>query len=426
MMPASSATGNKTPPKEAATSASATGSLIIPQIAIAVFTETEELARTAEAAASDRRLQRTRLTVHGGGLPAAIELYGKGPTPNLIIVETTAENAALFAGLNALADVCLTSTKVIVIGHRNDITLYRELIEQGIHEYVVAPLDVMSLIATIGRLYKSAGAQKLGKVCAFFGARGGVGSSTVAHNTAWSLASSFDSDVLLIDMDLPFGTAGLDFNIEAAQGVMEAISDADRLDDVLLERIMTQRGERLSILTPPLALTNAYDLRETDFNGLIDIARSSARLTILDLPHMWTAWVKRLLTDADDVVITAAPDLANMRNVKGVIEFLRSTRPHDSPPKLVLNQIGIPKRPEIKAPAFATAVALEPCLRIPFDPALFGNAANDGRMIGETSARSPVARSFDELAHSLISGKAVSRPARKGINALAARLVGRR
>ncbi|MCQ8784103.1 AAA family ATPase [Mangrovibrevibacter kandeliae] len=383
-------------------SETAPGSIVIPQITIGAFCETSGVANAAGAAASDRRMQRTRMSVQMGGLPAAIELYRSSPTPNLIIAESSADEATLFGQLEALAEHCLTSTRVLVVGHRNDVTLFRDLLERGVSDYVVAPVDVVGLVGTIARLYRESGAQRLGKLCAFIGTRGGAGSSTVAHNTAFAIAGEVGRDVLLADLDLPFGTVGLDFNIEAPHGILDAIHEAGRLDDVLLDRLMTMRTERLNLLTPPLALGGAYDLRETEFDELAELARSSARLTVLDLPHMWTSWVRRRLIDADEVVITATPDLASMRNLKGILEFLKNARPHDAPPKLVLNQIGLPKRAEIKPAAFAEAVGLQLQAEIAFDAKLFGGAANNGQMIGEVAPRSSPARAFAELGLGLV------------------------
>ncbi|MEF2073083.1 AAA family ATPase [Consotaella aegiceratis] len=413
-------------PDEARASASAAlPDVVVPQIAIAVFGDDPGLKASAEAALGDRRMQRTRMSIHPGGLGAAIDVYNQAPTPNLIVVESDAEDEALFARLETLAEHCLTSTKVIVVGRRNDVSLYRELLTRGVSDYLVTPVDIAALINSVARLYRSSETLDIGRVCAFFGARGGVGSSTVAHNTAWALANELDADVLLVDMDLPFGTVGLDFNTEAPQGILDVIRDVDRLDGVLLDRLSVSRSDRLNLLTPPLSLDDAYDLEEREFDRLLEVVRSSARLTLLDLPHMWTGWVKRLLSDVDEIVITAAPDLANMRNLKGILEFLGESRPNDDPPKLVLNQIGIPKRPEIKPAAFASAVGIDPAETIRFDAKLFGLAANNGQMIREVSKNSKVAQGFQRLGQSISPAKQKT-VSRKRAGGLAAKLLGKR
>ncbi|SJZ95416.1 AAA family ATPase [Consotaella salsifontis] len=400
----------------------------MPQISIAAFCEDSALAATVEAAATDRRMSRARATWHMGGLSAAIELYRSSPTPSLILVETIDDDdEVLFARLEELAEHCLTTTKVIVIGHRNDVGLYRDLLERGVNDYLVAPLGPIPLIAAISRLYRDTGPQTIGRICAFLGARGGAGSSTVAHNVAFSLASVSEAEVLLVDLDLPFGTVGLDFNVEAPQGILDVIGGVDRLDDVLLERMSTAHGERLNLLTPPLALDGAYDLAEAEVDRLMEVARAGARITILDVPHMWTAWTKRILAGADEIVVTAEPDLASMRNVKAILEFLAEARPNDTAPHLVLNRMKVPKRPEIKPQAFASAVGLTPALSIAFDPKTFGLAANNGQMIAEVAAKSAPAKDFSRLAQTLAAGaKKTPSLQKKGLGRLTARLLGRK
>jgi pilus assembly protein CpaE len=117
----------------------------------------------------------------------------------------------------------------------------------------------------------------------------------------------------------------------------------------------------------------------------------------LDLPHLWSNWMRRMLLSADDVVITAAPDLASLRNAKNIVDLVRGARPNDAPPHLVLNQIGMPGRPEIPVKDFAEALGLVNPLVVPFDAKLFGLAANNGQMIEEVNPRSKAAEVIQQL-----------------------------
>ena len=123
------------------------------------------------------------------------------------------------------------------------------------------------------------------------------------------------------------------------------------------------------------------------------------------MPHLWSGWAKTTLMQADEIVITATPELANLRNAKNLVDMLKKLRPNDALPKLVLNQAGMPKRPEITAADFAEPLGINPMAVIPFDPLFFGNAANNGRMLGEMDARHPVVGTINEIAH-FIPGRA--------------------
>jgi pilus assembly protein CpaE len=271
----------------------------------------------------------------------------------------------------------------------------------------------MSVITGISSIYREPGSEKLGQVYAFIGAKGGVGSSTVAHNVAWTMARLIGSDVILADLDMAFGTAGLDFNLDPTQGIAEAVFGSDRLDEVLLDRLLAKCEDHLSLLAAPATLDKAYDFGEEAFDQMLEIVQSNVPTVVLDVPHMWTAWARRTLIGADEVIITAMPDLANLRNAKAIIDLLRQARPNDAAPKLVLNMVGVPKRPEIKPDDFAAALQLTPIASIPFDPLLFGTAANNGQMIAEASAKTVVADAFADIAQ-VVSGRKELKKARKG------------
>lgn len=385
----------------------------IPRITIGAFCDTPQVVGTVELAAGERRMSRADVKVHIGGIAAALEAYRQTPTPNLIIVESRLAGDQLTSQLQGLAEVCDATTKVMVIGHTNDVSFYRSLLHMGVSEYVVSPVAPAELIAAIGNIYRrEAEAEKLGQVYAFVGAKGGAGSSTIAHNVAAMMGRLFNSDVILADLDLPFGTAGLDFNLDTAQGIAEAVNDIERLDEVLLDRLLVKCEEHLSLLGAPAMLDKSYDLDESIFDRLLDVAQSSVPTVVLDVPHLWTSWSRKLLITAEEVVITAVPDLASLRNAKRMVELLTRARPSDAPPKLVINQVGVPKRPEIKVKDFAAAVELEPIATIAFDPSLFCGAANNGQMIADKSARASAV--FGNLAQVLTGRKAQRRRRRWG------------
>lgn len=402
--------------------ADADGLKPVPRIAIQAFCETPDVADVLEQAAADRRMAKAHVKVHQGGVAAALDFYAAAPTPNLLFVETRERREKVLEQVDALAGVCDAGTKVVLIGHHNDVALYRDLMRRGVSEYMVAPFDLYDVIREIGEIYLAPDVKPVGRTIAFIGARGGAGSSTVAHNVAFALSKGFDGGVVLADLDLPFGTASLDFNQEPPQTLADALAAGDRVDDVFLDRLLSKCADNLSLLAAPATLDRSCDHDETAFESILEAARVSAPAIILDLPHVWTAWVRRLLAGADEVVITAMPDLASLRNAKNLIDQLKIARPNDEAPRLVINQVGLPKRPEIKPADFQKALQIEPAAIIPFDAVLFGTATNNGQMIAEINARSPTALIFDTLAARL-TGRSAARNSRKsGLLPLLARL----
>ena len=391
---------------------------LIPRVNIQAFCSSPGTAQAMQAAATDRRLARAHLDIQFGGVMAAVQAYGASHTPNLLVVETASGRDAVLAELAHLANVCDPSTKVIVIGHVNDVVLYRELIRSGVSEYLVAPLGPLHIIEAIGALYANPKAGQIGRILAFVGAKGGVGSSTIAHNVGWLLSRKLMIDTVITDLDLAFGTAGLNFNIDAAQGIAEALGQPERVDQTLLDRLLAKAGERLSLLSAPGSIDRDYAIDKEALEHILDVVRISVPNVIVDVPNIWAPWTKGTLVQADDIVITATPELASLRNTKNLVDFLKSARPNDRPPRLVLNQVGIPRRPEIPVDDFARSVGIEPAIVIPFEPQLFGTASSNGQMIAEVSAKSKVAELVEGLTLDLAGRSAT--PAKGGKRSLLA------
>lgn len=378
----------------------------VPRISIHAFCEFPDTGAALQRAGADRRLSKAHLTVQLGGIAAAMEFYRDQVTPNLLIVETRLSGQAALDELDHLAEVCDPATKVIVVGRHNDVELYRDLMRRGASEYLVAPLSPLQLIEVISGLYLDPSAKPVGRVIAFVGARGGAGSSTIAHNVGWYVADTLAINTTIVDFDLAFGTAGLDFNDEAGQGVADALSAPERLDDVLLDRLLIKRGEHLSLFTAPASLERDYDAVPEAYESVIDATRQMSPCVIVDVPHAWTPWVKSCLIAADEIVVVATPDLASLRNAKNLIDLVRHARPNDSPPRLVINQANMPKRPEIPAKDFAETMGVEPAIILPFDAALFGQAGNNGQMVMEIAPKSPIAENLSKLARILTGREA--------------------
>ncbi len=395
-----------------------------PRVGVQAFCETEETAAAVRAASEDRRLGKVRLSVQMGGMAAAVKAYSTAPTPNVIMLETHGKDDIL-AGLDQLATVCDPGTRVVVIGNPNDAAPYRELVRRGVNDYVVGPVTTLDVVRSICSLFAASEAVAVGRVLAVVGAKGGVGASTVAHNVAWAIARDLALDSVVIDLDLAFGTAGLDYNKDPLQGIANAVFAPDRPDTAFIERLLAKCTDHLSLLAAPATLERVYDFGAEAFDSIIDTLRMTTPCIVLDIPHQWSGWTRRALLGADDILIVAEPDLANMRNTKNLLQMLKTARPNDRTPQYCLNQVGLPKRPEIGPRSFAKTVESAPIACIPFDTRMFGTAANNGQMIAELSARHHITATFLQIAQRL-TGHAETKPRRSFLAPIIQKLRSRR
>jgi pilus assembly protein CpaE len=395
-----------------------------PRVSVQAFCETVETAAAVQSAGEDRRLGKAHLKIQMGGMVAAIEAYRSAPTPNVIILETEGRNNIL-AGLDQLASVCDAGTRVVVIGRVNDVALYRELVRRGVSDYLIGPVTALEVVRSICNLFSAPEAKAVGRIIAIVGAKGGVGASTIAHNVAWAIARDLALDSVVADLDLAFGTAGLDYNQDPAQGIADAVFSPDRVDTAFIDRLLSKCTDHLSLLAAPATLDRVYDFGDDAFDSIFDTLRSSMPCIVLDVPHQWSGWTKRALIGADDILIVASPDLASLRNTKNIFDLLKAARPNDRAPLYCLNQVGVPKRPEIAGTEFAKAIESPPIATIRFEPQMFGAAANNGQMIAEISANHPTTEMFLQIAQRLTGRGETKKPKSSFLSPLIGKLRGK-
>lgn len=385
-----------------------------PRVSVQAFCETVDTAAAVQSAGEDRRMAKAHVKIQMGGAAAAVEAYQGSPTPNVILIESDHRADEILHSLDGLAEVCDSGTRVIVVGRVNDVTLYRELTKRGVSDYLIAPVGTLDIVRSVCGLYVSPDAKPVGRIIAVVGAKGGVGASTVSHNIAWAIARDLSLDAVVTDLDLAFGTAGLDYNQDPPQGIADAVFSPDRIDTAFVDRLLSKCADHLSLLAAPATLDRVYDFGAEAFDSILDSLRSTIPCVVLDVPHIWSGWTRRLLVGADDILVVAAPDLANLRNAKNMVDLLRLARPNDHRPFYCLNQVGVPKRPEISPADFAKALEDKPLAVIPFEPQIFGTAANNGQMIAEVSANHKTAEMFRQLAQ-VLTGRAEAKRSRAGL-----------
>ena len=346
----------------------------------------------------DRRLEKAVTDLRDGGLDAAVAYFTENNTPNLILVESALSGEELLAGVGSLADVCDEGTEVVVLGAVNDVETYRILVQEGVSDYLVAPFSPTQVFATIEAIAIDPNAPPRGRVIAFMGSSGGSGSSTIAHNTAWSLAQIYDDDVFVLDLDIAFGTLGLAYNAETEQGIQDCLAAGDRLDEMLMQRYIARPADHILLLTSPASLELPAEIDVEAFDFLLEMVRQTAPFIVLDIPHGWSAWIQHVLMQADEIVLTSQLDLAALRDCKNFTDLMRIKRVNDAPVRLALNHVGAYRKTELTEADFESAIGILPSLALPHDPVLFGTAANNGQMIGAMSGRNKIVDGFEELA----------------------------
>jgi pilus assembly protein CpaE len=392
------------------------GRIVILRIPISAFLLNQDSKAAVESLKQDRLFFRCVIETHDGGIEAAAAHFADQRTPTLLIVETNAQQDKMFEQLEALANVCDPDVKLILVGTQNDIELFRTLIRSGISDYLITPVTADQLKDSVSKMFEGGGGGKVGRVIAFTGTAGGVGNSIIAHNVAHELSAHYDEQVIVVDLDVAYGTAALDYNMQPRQTIVDALTQTGRLDAAMLGQYLMEFGDtKLSVLASPASLSTGLHITPETLDGVITVIKPMADFIVLDLPHAWEPWVNDVLAMADEVVLICRPDLTNLRDAKNMLEYLGPKRGNDAPTRLILNQTGAAKRTELSAKEFKDQLAMEPALSIPYDPEAFGLALNNGEMMSKASAKSKATEAIIALAK-LVSGREI--PEESGIKGL--------
>ncbi len=390
---------------------------MILRLNIETFPAMAETRAALAQAGQDPRLSRSRLGIHDGGIAAAIAYFAENPTPHVIMIEETGSDRDMMAGLENLANAVEPGVKVVVIGKLNDIGLYRSLVSQGISEYLLAPPSSGQIVDAITGLYREPGAAPRGRTIAFYGARGGVGSSSIAHNVAWLLSSQYKEPTILVDFDYSFGTAGLAFNIDTKQPTSDVLAQWDRLDEVLFEKCLVSAGDDLKVLVSGSELRMVPAPSVDAVEKVLDLARAAAGFVVLDLPHVWSEWTQAMMETVDDLVIVAGPDLSALRDCKSLFSILPGRR-GINPTRLLLNKMDAGKKTELAVKDFEETTDVRTIVTMPFAPDSFGTALNNGQMIGEIEKSGRVVEVLRALTAQVSGRQRAAAPAEEGLGAV--------
>jgi len=317
-----------------------------------------------------------------GGIAKAIESLGVERSPNILIVDISGVDLPI-SEVDTLAEVCEPGVTVIAIGNRNEIGLYRDLLQAGVTDYIVKPLTsqliARALNQRIGTRDASAIQKKLGTMTALIGARGGVGTTTIAVNLAWHLANRHSRRVALIDLDLQNGDCALALNIKPTPGMREALVNPARIDGTLLERVMTPVGHRLFVLSSEEPLRDNLEITTEGVDTLVGALREQFHYVIADVPRIPATPYRRALDIADFRIIIGDQTLRSVRDIvrlRGVVGEGDGKQRNG----FVVNRYGEGGRHAVTLREMHHVLELQPKAVIPFLPTVFATATNATRI----------------------------------------------
>lgn len=380
--------------------------ITVPRISIEAWYSNPQTAEAIAEATKSRALHRKRkVDINRYDLDEITQRYTDNATPDLIILEIDGDSATVLEALDRIANVTQGTTKAIVVSQVNDVKFYKKMIDFKLSGYLLGPATTPEILNAIAQIYAPNGSTK-GRMTAVISAAGGAGSSTIAQNIAWNMAEVHGHQTLLVDADIAFGSALLNFNQAADRDLGDALW-AEDVDETFLSNIMIPLGDRLELLPSPASLEKATNFETVRVERVLDAIKNSSPNIVIDLPHDWGVLANHVINEADDVIVVGTPDIIGLRNTKTMIKYLAALRADISAYHYIINNVGIPKRISVSEEEFLQAIGMPPLAVLPYDPALFSAALAEGQPFTAMHPASPITGQFSNIALKLVDEAAV-------------------
>ncbi|PCI33367.1 MAG: pilus assembly protein CpaE [Alphaproteobacteria bacterium] len=348
-----------------------------------------------------------------GGIENAIRTLATATSPKFLFVDLS-KSAEPMEDMNALAEVCEPGTMVIAIGKENDISLYRELINSGVQEYLVKPVttdQIRECILTAETTLRMSNETEVevtekatDKLVAIVGMRGGVGASTIASSCAWIIANDMKRNTAILDMDIYFGTDALTFDLEPGRGLCDALENPSRIDGLFIERAMIRQSDNLSILGAEASLNDPTYTDPSAMSHLLSELKHNFNYVLMDLPRNMAAEYPLMLSEADEIILVSDLTLAAARDVIRFLALCKTVAP-ETTVKVVLNKVAGAGMVEVDKRDFEASIERSADWEIPFDPKLMVQVSRAGKPLPQAARMSKVVKVLKEISVNIIGEK---------------------
>ncbi len=357
-------------------------SILLPSSGVAVYSRDKTTIVSAQAIGDDWRFARVDLQVQDGDIETAIAAYQDAPSPDMVIVQTDTVDESFTGRLEALAAHCSEGTAAIVIGPENDVYLYRQMIEMGVSDYLVKPVETSILADVIAK----AVIEKIGatgsRLVAFVGAKGGVGTSVIAQSLAWAVSETLGQKTILLDGSGGWSTLGVGMGFEPSTTLAEAVRASEKQDEDSLARMLFKASDNLNVLASGGDAMLEQSITPAQYEHLLDMLMVKYPVVMVDLSASVPDLKNVVLARANEVVLVSTATLPALRLARSLLQEMKEIRGgSDEGIEMVVNMQGLAPANEVSKGDIENAMEFKPSAMLPFDPKLFIGTESEGRKL---------------------------------------------
>ncbi len=337
-------------------------------------------------------------------LPGMVRL-GRGEI-DMVLLDLTLPDSQGLQTLTAIRS-CAPNLPVVILTGLDDALFAHEAVRSGAQDYLVkGELQGAALARSLSHAMlrhrsqadalRSGSPTELGTIVGFLGAKGGVGTTTIACHFSLELKQRTGSRVLLADLDVAGGSVGFLTKAVSEHTLQEVANNLDRLDENYWNKIVVSRPDGLDVLLsqeslPLEELANTENVRQ-----VFEFARSIYQWIIIDLGRL-NPFAASLAPGLSDLFLIATLEVANLYEVKRLVSRLTEAGLNRSRMHLIVNQT--PKNPDISPEELGKMVGLAVYAVLPECRSELWEAYSGGRLLNANSNfRGQIGRLADKVA----------------------------
>jgi pilus assembly protein CpaE len=293
-----------------------------------------------------------------------------------------------------------------------DLSSARRAVQAGAHDYLPKPINSRDFIDSLHKAFSRIERQRIGEtggppiangiVISLFGAKGGIGKTTLATNLAVALSQLRKESVALLDIDTRFGDVALVLDLQPTTNITDAINNIDEVDRTNIRSYLTHHSSGIYVLAAPTRPAEWRQVQPTHVERLIKLLQETHDFVVLDTPGFFTELVGTALDMSDLVLLVTTLDVSSIKDCAMAVDMLSQAEFPMDRVKLVINHPSDVHRVDIQQVKDVTG--LEVFWSIPYDKNIVkGGQVGMPMVLSKPNTRG--ARSMIDLALAISGGR---------------------
>ncbi len=323
--------------------------------------------------------------------------------PDLIFIDADYGDDLIFDTISKIRKEN-KNCKIVLLSRKKNAEFLIKAKKSGVDEILQKPLLKNDVNSTLKKLineinYKAEDINS--KIISVFSNKGGVGKTTIAANLAKEIFEIARQPVVVVDFNSQFGDVSTFLDVKTDFGISYLLSHKKQINkDFLFSILPRYKDTELFVLSDIFYLDDVKELTLEDVQDIIDALKATFPYIVIDMTNVFDLKTMKILDNSDDILFPFVANMPNLRNCSRCLDFFGKLGYEENKIKLILNRVT--PSDEIKTDTIEPTLNKKLYAKLKNDYYIVMSAINRGVGISDIDEKSDIAKSFQNLAYSLI------------------------